>query len=352
MATAKVLTPEAPEKKAKAAKNGSAPKYSRADVLKWYEMMLLIRRFEESAEQVYRNEQKIRGFFHTYIGQEAVAVGVEAASRPSDYVVTAYRDHGHALARGMDTNACMAELYGKSTGCVKGNGGSMHFFSKEHNFFGGHGIVGGQIPLGAGLAFAAKYKGEDNISICYMGDGAVRQGALHEAFNMAMTWKLPALFIVENNKYAMGTSVERTSNVTELYKMVLGYDMPSKPVDGMDMLAVMEETAKAIEHIRSGKGPYFIEMLTYRFRGHSISDPQKYRTREELAAYKDRDPIAGLGHYALENGLATQEDLDAIEAKVEKEVADSIAFAEASPFPAPTDLYNDVYVGDYPFITE
>lgn len=351
MAIDQVLTPEAPAKKGKAVK-AAAPKYSREDVLKWYEMMLRIRRFEERAEQVYRNEQKIRGFFHTYIGQEAVAVGVEAATRPSDYVITAYRDHGHGLARGMDSNSCMAELYGKSTGCVKGKGGSMHFFSKEKNFFGGHGIVGGQIPLGAGLGFAAKYKGEDNIAICYFGDGASRQGALHEAFNMAMTWKLPVLYIVENNKYAMGTSVERTSNVTELYKMVAGYDMPAKPVDGMDMLAVMEETRAAVEHIRAGNGPYFIEMNTYRFRGHSISDPQKYRTREELAAYKDRDPIAGLGHYALENGLATQADLDEIETRIEAEIEAAVAFADASPFPAPEELYEDVYVGDYPFLKD
>lgn len=326
--------------------------YEKADVLHWYEMMLRIRRFEERAEYIYKSEQKIRGFFHTYIGQEAIAVGVEAVTRPSDYVITAYRDHGHGLARGMSSDSCMAELFGKATGAVKGKGGSMHFFSKEHNMLGGHGIVGGQIPLGAGLAFAAKYKGEDNIAICYMGDGAVRQGALHEAFNMAMTWKLPVLYICENNLYAMGTSVERTTNVTDIYKMVAGYEMPAKPVDALDILNVIEEMKAAVEHVRSGKGPYFIEMKTYRYRGHSVSDPQKYRTREELEAYKNRDSIAALGHYALENNLATQAELDTIEEMIGDEINRAVEFAENSPFPDPLDIYNDVYVGDYPFITE
>jgi len=337
---------------AKRGRKSKAATYEKADILHWFEQMLRIRRFEERAENIYRNEQKIRGFFHTYIGQEAIAVGVEAATRPSDYVITAYRDHGHGLARGMRSDICMAELFGKVTGCVKGKGGSMHFFSKEHNMLGGHGIVGGQIPLGTGLAFAAKYKGEDNIAICYMGDGAVRQGALHEAFNMAMIWKLPVLYICENNLYAMGTSVERTSNVTDIHKIANGFEMPNKFLEGMDMLTVMEEVQKAADFVRAGNGPMFLEIKTYRYRGHSISDPQKYRTREELQTYKDRDPIAGVAHYALKHAIATQEDFDAIEARIELEIEDAVAFAEASPWPAPSDLYTDVYVGDYPFLME
>lgn len=325
--------------------------YDKDQVLHWYEQMLLIRKFEERASQLYM-QQKFRGFCHLYIGQEAVAVGMESAINPDDYVITAYRDHGGALARGVDPKACMAELFGKATGCSKGKGGSMHFFSKEHNFVGGHGIVGGQIPLGAGLAFGAKYKGENKLSVTMMGDGAVRQGAFHETFNLAMLWQLPVIFVIENNNYAMGTSVERTSNVTELYKLGLSYDMPSKPVDGMSILSVYEEMKEAVEFVRAGNGPMLIEMKTYRYKGHSMSDPAKYRTREELNKYKGKDPIADLKIYMQDNGIGTEDELQAIESRIKNTVEESVKFAEESPYPDESALYEDIYVGDYPFITE
>lgn len=310
--------------------------------------MLRIRRFEERASQLYM-QRKIRGFCHLYIGQEASAVGLEAAITKDDTVITAYRDHGNGLARGMTSDECMAELYGKVGGSSRGKGGSMHYFDRENNFAGGHGIVGGQIPLGAGIAFAEKYNSTNNICICLMGDGAVRQGAFHEAFNMAMTWKLPVLYIVENNNYAMGTSVERTSNVTDLYKMAHGFEMPSKAVNGMNLIDVKEGLAEAVAHVRGGNGPYFIEMKTYRYKGHSMSDPMKYRTREELEKYKDRDPIVALKLYAQEHNLMTDDQFDSIEADIKKEVNDCVEFAENSPLPDPTEIFNDVYIGDYPF---
>lgn len=325
--------------------------HSKDQLLTWFDQMLLIRKFEERASQLYM-QQKFRGFCHLYIGQEAVAVGIESAIRPDDYVITAYRDHGGALARGVDANACMAELYGKRTGTSKGKGGSMHFFSKEHNFLGGHGIVGGQIPLGAGIAFGAKYQNTDKLCVCLMGDGAVRQGALHEAFNLAMLWELPVIFVIENNNYAMGTSVERTSNVTELYKLGLSYDMPSKAIDGMDVVTVHEEMQEVVEHVRSGKGPYLVEMKTYRYKGHSMSDPMKYRTREELNKYRDRDPIANLKLYIDEHTDGFQKELDDISAKIKEIVDASVTFAEESPYPDPSELYDDVYVGEYPYIME
>ncbi|MEO0640955.1 MAG: pyruvate dehydrogenase (acetyl-transferring) E1 component subunit alpha [Bacteroidota bacterium] len=333
-------------------KTKSAKKtYDKELLLEWFEQMMLIRKFEERASQLYM-QQKFRGFLHLYIGQEAVAVGIESAIRDDDYVITAYRDHGGALARGVDANACMAELFGKSTGCSKGKGGSMHFFSKEKNFLGGHGIVGGQIPLGAGIAFAAKYQGTDKLCVCMMGDGAVRQGAFHETMNLAMLWKLPVIFIIENNNYAMGTSVERTSNVTDLYKLGLSYDMPSKPLDGMDVVTVYEEMQEVVEHVRSGKGPYLIEMKTYRYKGHSMSDPAKYRTREELNKYRGKDPIANLKLYMQENAANTDEEITAIDARIKETVEASVKFAEESPLPDPSALYEDVYVGEYPFINE
>jgi pyruvate dehydrogenase E1 component alpha subunit len=324
--------------------------YDKDLLMHWFEQMMLIRKFEEKASQLYM-QQKFRGFCHLYIGQEAVAVGMESAIRPDDYVITAYRDHGGALARGVSANACMAELYGKSTGCSKGKGGSMHFFSKEHNFVGGHGIVGGQIPLGAGIAFAAKYQETDRICVCMMGDGATRQGAFHEAFNLAMLWELPVLFIIENNNYAMGTSVERTSNVTDLYKLGLSYDMPSKPVDGMNVFEVYEEMKEAAEYVRK-KGPMLLEMKTYRYKGHSMSDPAKYRTRDELNKYRGKDPIANLKIYMDENKTATNEELDVIDKKIKKIVEECVQFAEESPYPDPSELYEDVYVGDYPYIMD
>ena len=326
-------------------------KYSKEKLLHWYREMLLIRRFEEKAGQLYM-QQKIRGFCHLYIGQEALAVGIEEMITPDDVIITAYRDHGFGLSRGMTANECMAELYGKRTGSSKGKGGSMHYFKKEKNFAGGHGIVGGQIPLGAGIAFAQKYNDTNDLCVCLMGDGAVRQGAFHEAFNMAMTWKLPVIYVIENNNYAMGTSVERTSNVTELHTMGESYDMPSKPINGMSIFDVMKEMEEVVEHVRSGKGPYLVEMKTYRYRGHSMSDPMKYRTREELQEYRDQDPINGVKAYTLENKLAKDEEFKAIGEEIQKIVEDSVTFAEESPLPDPSELYEDVYVGDYPFITE
>ncbi|MEO1448755.1 MAG: pyruvate dehydrogenase (acetyl-transferring) E1 component subunit alpha [Bacteroidota bacterium] len=329
----------------------ATPVYDKELLLKWFEQMLLIRKFEERASQLYM-QQKFRGFCHLYIGQEAVAVGIESSIRPDDYVITAYRDHGGALVRGVSANACMAELFGKATGCSKGKGGSMHFFSKEHNFVGGHGIVGGQIPLGAGLAFGSKYLGEDKITVCSMGDGAVRQGALHEAFNLAMLWKLPVVFVIENNNYAMGTSVERTSNVTELYKLGLSYDMPAKPIDGMNVATVHDEMKEVVDHVRGGNGPYLVEMKTYRYKGHSMSDPMKYRTREELNKYRDKDPIANLRLIMQERDDITKADISAIDEKIKQIVEECVTFAEESPYPDPSELYQDVYVGDYPYIME
>jgi pyruvate dehydrogenase E1 component alpha subunit len=327
-------------------------KFSKEQYLKWYEEMLLYRRFEEKAGQLYI-QQKIKGFCHLYIGQEATVAGSNSAMGPDDNMITAYRDHVHPISRGMSPNAVMAELFAKITGCSKGKGGSMHMFSAEHRFFGGHGIVGGQIPLGAGIAFAEKYLGTNNVTLCYMGDGAVRQGALHEAFNMAMLWKLPVVFIIENNNYAMGTSVERTSNVTDLYKIGCSYDMPSFPVDGMTVEAVHEATAEAIERARRGDGPSLLEIKTYRYKGHSMSDPGKYRTKEEVEEYKAQDPIEKVLKTIQENKYATEAEIEAINERVKAAVEESVQFAEESPYPDPSELYKDVYVQeDYPYIMD
>lgn len=313
--------------------------------------MLLIRRFEEKSAQLY-GQQKIRGFCHLYIGQEALVAGAMSVLTKDDKMITAYRDHGHALACGISANEVMAELYGKVTGCSKGKGGSMHMFSKEHNFFGGHGIVGGQIPLGAGMALAEQYLGTKNVSVCYLGDGAVRQGALHETFNMAMLWKLPVIFICENNNYAMGTSVARTTNLLDIYKIGLAYDMPSFQVDGMTCEAVHHAMDEAVSRARNGEGPTFLEMKTYRYRGHSMSDPAKYRTKEEVEAYKAEDPIEKVKNTMLAQGWYTESDFENWEEKIQKIVDESVEFAENSPYPDPSELYTDVYVGDYPFILE
>jgi pyruvate dehydrogenase E1 component alpha subunit len=314
--------------------------------------MQLQRKFEEKCGQLY-GMQKIKGFCHLYIGQEACSSGSKSALKEGDKYITAYRDHGIPLALGTSPNAIMAELYGKITGASKGKGGSMHIFDKEVGFVGGHGIVGAQIPLGAGLAFAEKYKKTGNVSITYFGDGAVRQGALHEAFNMAMLWKLPAIFVVENNGYAMGTSVERTSNVTELYTIGEAYDMPSEPVDAMNVEAVHEAVSRAAARARGGEGPTFLEFRTYRYRGHSMSDPQKYRSKEEVEAYKDRDPIEQVKYTILEHNILTQAELDEIDAKIKVQVQESVEFAETSPFPDKSEAYKDVYVEEnYPFIQE
>lgn len=333
-------------------KSATRTKFDKKTYLKWYEEMLLMRRFEERAGQLY-GMQKIKGFCHLYIGQEAVVAGAMSVLRAEDSMITAYRDHAHALAKGISAREVMAELFAKSTGCSKGKGGSMHMFSKPHRFFGGHGIVGGQIPLGAGIAFAEKYNGTDNVCVCYMGDGAVRQGALHEAFNMAMLWKLPVVFIIENNNYAMGTSVERTSNVTQLYTIGESYDMPSEPVDGMSVEDVHDAMDKAVKHARSGKGPYLLEMNTYRYKGHSMSDPAKYRTKEEVESYKAQDPVEKVLHVIREKKFATDEEIESIIKKVNDVVEDSVKFAEESPYPDPSELYKDVYMqNDYPYIVE
>ncbi|NBC06707.1 MAG: pyruvate dehydrogenase (acetyl-transferring) E1 component subunit alpha [Bacteroidetes bacterium] len=328
------------------------PKFSKEQYLQWYELMFRIRKFEERALMMY-GQQKIRGFCHVYIGQEAVTAGMESAIRDEDALVTAYRQHGTAIGRGCSTDVCMAELFGKKTGIVKGKGGSMHFFSRENRYFGGNGIVGAQIPIGTGIAFAEQYKETDNICVTMFGDGAARQGSLHESFNMAMTWKLPVLYVVENNRYAMGTSVTRTSNVHDLHKLGAAYDMPSEAVDGMQPEAVHEAVSRAAEHIRSGKGPYFLEMQTYRYKGHSVSDPAKYRTKEEVKEYKDRDPVKITEATILDNKIATEEELKEIEGRIKDEIKQALKFAEESDFPDPSELYTDNYLQeDYPFIRD
>ena len=315
--------------------------------------MQLIRQFESKAEEMYKMAGKIRGFFHVYNGQEAIAAGCMTATNQEDPFITGYRDHGLALAKGMSPNAAMAELYGKATGCSKGKGGSMHLFSKEHNFFGGHGIVGAQIGTGAGLAFAEQYRGSKNVVLCYFGDGAARQGMLHEVFNLAMLWKLPVVFICENNNYAMGTSIERTSNVIDIYKLADAYEMPSDKIDGMIPEAVHEGVVRAVKRARDGEGPTLLEMKTYRYRGHSVSDPQKYRSKDEVEDYKNQDPITKVHSTILENKFATEEELKAIDEKIAAIVEASVKFAEESPWPDDSELLKDVYIdSSYPFIVD
>jgi pyruvate dehydrogenase E1 component alpha subunit len=330
-------------------KSKSKAKFSKETYMTWFESMLLMRRFEEKAGQLY-GQQKIKGFCHLYIGQEACAAGAVSALEVGDKYITAYRDHAHPIALGTDPKAVMAELFAKETGVSKGKGGSMHMFDKEHHFFGGHGIVGGQIPLGAGIAFAEKYNKTGKLCICYMGDGAVRQGAFHEALNLAMTWSLPVIFVIENNGYAMGTSVKRSSNVTELYTLGEAYDMPSEPVDAMSVELVHNAVEKAAKHIRSGKGPYLLEFRTYRYKGHSMSDPAKYRTKEEVEEYKGRDPIEQVRAAILKNKFASEEELEKIDDKVKEQVKECVKFAEESNYPDPSEAYKDVYAQeDYPF---
>ena len=331
-----------------AADNG----FSKETYLYWFESMLLMRKFEEKAGQLY-GQQKIRGFCHLYIGQEACAAGAITALEEGDKWITAYRDHAHPLGLGTSPNAIMAELYGKATGVSKGKGGSMHMFDVERGFFGGHGIVGAQIPLGTGLAFAEKYNKTGKLCIAYMGDGAVRQGAVHEAFNLAMMYKLPCIFVIENNGYAMGTAVRRSSNVTELYKIGSAYDMPSEPVDAMNVEEVHKAVARAAERARAGEGPSLLELRTYRYKGHSMSDPAKYRTKEELEEYKAKDPIEQVRQTILEKGYATEADLEKISDKVKEQVAESVKFAEESPWPDPAEAFTDVYTQeDYPFVQD
>jgi pyruvate dehydrogenase E1 component alpha subunit len=298
-------------------------------------------------------EGKIRGFFHAYVGQEAIAAGCMTATKPEDSFITGYRDHGLAIAKGVSINSCMAELYGKATGNAKGKGGSMHFFGKDVNFYGGHGIVGAQIGAGAGLAFADQYQNTDNVVLCFFGDGAARQGILHETFNLAMLWKLPVIFICENNQYAMGTSVQRSSNVVDIYKLADAYEMPGDVVDGMRPETVHEAVARAVKRAREKGGPTLLEIKTYRYKGHSISDPQKYRTKEELEEYKAKDPIGILLNTMKENKLASEEEINAINERVDKAVEECVKFAEESPWPNDDEVLKDVYVDkNYPFIID
>ncbi|MDP4264366.1 MAG: pyruvate dehydrogenase (acetyl-transferring) E1 component subunit alpha [Bacteroidota bacterium] len=330
-----------------------ATKFSKETYLYWYELMQLIRQFELMAEEKYKMEGKIRGFFHAYIGQEAIAAGCMTATRPEDLFITAYRDHGLAIAKGVSVDSCMAELYGKVTGCAKGKGGSMHFFGKDVNFYGGHGIVGAQIGTGAGLAFAEKYRDTDNVVLCFFGDGAARQGILHETFNLAMLWKLPVVFICENNNYAMGTSVERTSNVIDIYKLADSYEMPADTMDGMAAEAVHEGVSRAVKRAREKGGPTLLEIKTYRYKGHSISDPQKYRTKEEVDEYKSKDPIQQVIKTILDNKFATEKELGDIDKRVEVIVTGSVKFAEESPWPDDSEVLKDVYMDqNYPFIVD
>ena len=327
-------------------------KFSKETYLNWYKDMLLWRKFEDKTSALYI-QQKIRGFLHLYNGQEAILAGsVYAIDIKKDKMITAYRDHVQPIAMGVSPNHIMAELYGKSTGCSGGKGGSMHMFSKEHNFFGGHGIVGGQVPLGAGIAFADKYNENDAVTLCYMGDGAVRQGAVHEAFNMAMMWKLPVVFICENNGYAMGTSVERTANHSDIWKLGLSYEMPCAPVDGMDPVVVAESVKEAVDRARKGDGPTFLEMKTYRYKGHSMSDAQKYRTKDEVAEYQKIDPITKVLDMIKKNKWATDKEIQAIQDQVKATVKEAVDFAESSPFPSNDSLYQNVYAEEYPFIKE
>jgi len=311
---------------------------------KYYADMLLIRRFEEKAGQLY-GMGLIGGFCHLYIGQEAVVVGVTAARRAGDQVITAYREHGHMLACGMDPKMVMSELTGRASGYSKGKGGSMHMFSAEKKFFGGHGIVGAQVPLGTGLAFANKYRSNDSVCITYFGDGAANQGQVYESFNMAELWKLPIVYVIENNQYAMGTSVERSSAETQFFKRGSSFNIPGEQVDGMDVEAVHAASEKAIAWCRSGNGPTILEMKTYRYRGHSMSDPAKYRSREEVTAVREkRDPIEHLGQKLISQKLLSEDELKAIDKDTRAIVNAAAEFATASPEPAPAELYTDIVI--------
>ncbi|MGY9038757.1 MAG: pyruvate dehydrogenase (acetyl-transferring) E1 component subunit alpha [Rhodobacterales bacterium] len=314
----------------------------------YYRDMLLIRRFEEKAGQLY-GMGLIGGFCHLYIGQEAVVVGLEASAKDGDSRITTYRDHGHMLACGMNPDGVMAELTGREGGYSRGKGGSMHMFSKEKKFYGGHGIVGANVPLGAGIAFADKYKGNDNVTFTYFGDGAANQGQVYETFNMAALWKLPVIFVIENNQYAMGTSQQRSTSSAEIWERGKAFGIPGEAVDGMDVLAVKEAGERAVKHCRSGDGPYILEIKTYRYRGHSMSDPAKYRTREEVQKMRDeRDPIEQVRNILLEHKHASEDDLKAIDKEIKEIVNASAEFAKESPEPAAEELWTDIYATEVP----
>lgn len=326
-----------------ARKPSAKPNLSKDELLAYYRDMLLIRRFEEKAGQLY-GMGLIGGFCHLYIGQEAVVVGLEAAAGPGDKRITSYRDHGHMLACGMDAKGVMAELTGRIGGYSKGKGGSMHMFSKERHFYGGHGIVGAQVPLGAGLSFADKYLGNTCVTFAYFGDGAANQGQVYETYNMAELWGLPVVFVIENNQYAMGTSVKRSTKSTTLFGRGLAYGIPGEQVDGMDVLAVKAAGEKAVAHCRAGNGPYILEMMTYRYRGHSMSDPAKYRTREEVEKMKaEKDPIDHVRDLLLAGGLASEDDLKAIDRDIKTIVNEAAEFSKDSPEPPLDELWTDIY---------
>ena len=322
-------------------------KASAAEMLEWYREMLLIRRFEERAGQLY-GMGLIGGFCHLYIGQEAVVTGMQAALKPGDSVITGYRDHGHMIACGIEPRAVMAELTGREAGISKGKGGSMHMFSLDHGFYGGHGIVGGQVPLGTGLAFAHKYKQDGGLCVTFFGDGAANQGQVYEAFNMAELWKLPVIYVIENNQYAMGTSINRSSSEDQLFRRGESFRLPGLQIDGMDVCEVRGAAQVAVDWVRSGKGPLLLEMKTYRYRGHSMSDPAKYRSREEVQAVREKsDPIEAAKRDILAMGAADEAKLKDIEKEVRSVVAEAADFAEQAPEPAPEELFTDVLVGTY-----
>ena len=325
-------------------------KFTKETYINWYKDMLFWRKFEDRLAALYI-QQKIRGFLHLYNGQEAVLAGALHAMKENDKMITAYRNHVQPIGLGVDPKKVMAELYGKGTGTSNGLGGSMHIFSKEHRFHGGHGIVGGQIPLGEGMAFGDKYHGRDNVTLCFMGDGAVRQGSFHETLNLAMLWNLPVVFIVENNGYAMGTSVKRTANHTDIWKLGLGYEMPCGPVDGMSPVKVAEALNESISRARSGNGPSLLEMKTYRYRGHSMSDAQKYRTKEEVEEYRKIDPITQVNAIIIQNNYASDLEILDMDNRVKQRVLECQKFAEESPFPEINVMYDAVYEQEnYPFL--
>ena len=318
-------------------------KLNKKDYLRIYTNMLEIRRFEERAAQLF-GMGHVGGFCHLYIGQEAVVIGVLMTIDKNDCVVTTYRDHGHMIARGLDPNKIMAELTGRSTGYSKGKGGSMHMFSKKNNFYGGHGIVGAQVPIGTGVAFALKYQSEKNICRTYIGDGAMNNGQVFESFNLASLWQLPVLYIIENNKYGMGTSVDRAAAGSDLYKRGEPFGIPGELVDGMDVFKVIEAAHKAGKYVREGKGPYILEVQTYRYKGHSMSDPAKYRTKKELELYRTKDPIQIVHKEILQKKIATEKELEKINKEIIKKIKNAADYALKSPFPNNEDLYTDVYV--------
>jgi pyruvate dehydrogenase E1 component alpha subunit len=326
-----------------AARKPKKPNINKDELIGYYRDMLLIRRFEEKAGQLY-GMGAIGGFCHLYIGQEAVVVGIEACAKEGDQRITSYRDHGHMLACGMDPNGVMAELTGREGGYSRGKGGSMHMFSSEKNFYGGHGIVAAQVPLGAGLAFANRYRGNDNVSFAYFGDGAANQGQVYETMNMASLWKLPCIFVIENNQYAMGTSLQRASSTPALYTRGAAFGIPGEAVDGMDVVAVKAATEKAVDYARSGEGPYVLEMNTYRYRGHSMSDPAKYRTREEVQKMRaERDAIDHVRDLLTASGEVDEADLKAIDKEIKGIVNEAAKFAQDSPEPAEAELWTDIY---------